>query len=569
VFALQSLWDVIFLIVVIIAVAPWFGAYLGRVYMDRPAFGDLILNPIENFFYRLLGTSPRRSMRASEYMLALLLVNGGVFAFLYVYFFFQNMLPMDATGAPGMGWDLAFHSAASFTTNTDFTHFTNETQLSLGSLVIAWPLALFVSAGTGLSVAAATVRGFVRKDGTIGNFYVDLIRTITRVLLPLAILFAVILVLLGVPETFTNSVIAHPLTGGTQQIFLGPVASYQSASLLGTNGGGFYSANEASPLANPSAVSNLFGVFIMMLIPFSTPFAFAQIIRKRGEAWPYMGTILIVFVIAVGLFIAYQAASNPALASISGLAPQVNGYPVGQETRFSLPEASLFQVTSVYDNVGANNMMIGALSPVAQLVLLFGMFTQSTPGGEGTGFGTLLLFAVLGIFVGGLMVGRSPEYLGKKITTGQVRWAALALLIHPASILVPFVVAVTGGFVSTATGSIPSSAHVFTSVLYEFTSESANNGSALSDGYFNDATVFFNVAGAVVVLVGRFVPIWAMLKVGGMFSEQDALPPGPGTLRTASATFTIYITLFLVIVSVLLFLPVIALGPLAQIIGGT
>jgi K+-transporting ATPase ATPase A chain len=536
--------------------------------MDRPAFGDFLLTPIETTIYRLLGTSPRRSMRAGEYMIALLIINGGVFAFLYVFFAFQTAFPLDATAAPNMSWTLAFHSAASFTTNTDFTHFTNESQLSLGSLVIAWPLALFVSAATGLSVAAAMIRGFIRKDGTLGNFYVDMVRTITRVLLPLAFVFAIVLVLLGVPETFTNYVIAHPLTGGTQEIYLGPVATYQSISLLGTNGGGFYSANMASPLANPSAVSNLFGVFLMMLIPFSTPFAFSQIIRKRGEAWPYMGTILIVFAVALGVFIAYQAATNPALVNVTSLGTQTGGYPVGQETRFSLPEASLFQVVSVYSNVGANNMMIGALSPIAQLVLLFGMFTQSTPGGEGTGFGTLLLFAVLGIFVGGLMVGRTPEYLGKKVSTGQVRWSALALLIHPASILIPFVIAVAGGFVVVDTGTLASSAHTFTAVLYEFTSESANNGSALSSNYINDGTPFFNVAGALIMLVGRFVPIWAMLMVGGKFAEQETLPPGPGTLRTASATFTLYITLFLIIVSVLLFLPVIALGPLAQIVGG-
>jgi K+-transporting ATPase ATPase A chain len=281
-----------------------------------------------------------------------------------------------------------------------------------------------------------------------------------------------------------------------------------------------------------------------------------------------MGTILIVFAVALGVFIAYQAATNPALVNVTSLGTQTGGYPVGQETRFSLPEASLFQVVSVYSNVGANNMMIGALSPIAQLVLLFGMFTQSTPGGEGTGFGTLLLFAVLGIFVGGLMVGRTPEYLGKKVSTGQVRWSALALLIHPASILIPFVIAVAGGFVVVDTGTLASSAHTFTAVLYEFTSESANNGSALSSNYINDGTPFFNVAGALIMLVGRFVPIWAMLMVGGKFAEQETLPPGPGTLRTASATFTLYITLFLIIVSVLLFLPVIALGPLAQIVGG-
>jgi potassium-transporting ATPase potassium-binding subunit len=569
VFELQSLWDVILLIGLVLAVAPFFGSYLGRVYMDRPAFGDVVLTPIETTIYRLLGTSPRRSMRAGEYMIALLVVNGAVFAFLYVFFFFQNALPYDATAAPGMGWDLALHSAASFVTNTDFVHFTNESQLSLGSLVIAWPLALFVSAATGMAVFAAMVRGFVRKDGTLGNFYVDLVRTVTRVLLPLSLLFAVVFVVLGVPETFTNYVIAHPLTGGTQTIYLGPVASYNAITLLGTNGGGFYSANMASPLANPNAVSNLFAVFVMMLIPFSTPFAFGQIVRKRAEAWPYMGTILIVFAVALGLFIAYQAATNPALANLTTLGAQTGGYPVGQETRFSLPEGSLFQVVSVYENVGANNMQIGAISPVAQLVLLFGMFTQSTPGGEGAGFGNLLLFAVLGIFVGGLMVGRSPEYLGKRVSTGQVRWATLALLVHPAAILIPFVIAITGGFVQIDTGSVASSAHTFSSVLYEFTSESANNGSSLGSNYFNDTTPFFNVVGAVIVLVGRYVPFWAMLVVGGMFAEQDVLPPGPGTLRTASMTFTIYLTLFLIIVTVLLFLPVIALGPLAQIVGGS
>ncbi len=567
----SSLWDVLALIGVVAAIAPWFGGYLGRVYMNRPMAGDAILTPIESGIYRILGTSRQKSMRATEYFVALMVVNGITWGFLYVWFACQPSLPWDATGAPGMSWSLALHSASSFVTNTDFTHFTNESQLSLGSLVIAWPLALFVSAASGLSVMAAMVRGFVHRDGTLGNFYVDMVRTVTRLLLPLAIVFAVILVILGVPQTFTNTVTAYPLTGGTQTIYLGPVASFTSISLLGTNGGGFYSANAASPLANPTAISNLFEVFVMMLIPFSAPFAFGHIVRRRSEAWPYAGTIFIVFAVALGLFIAYQLAANPALVSVPGLGPQIGGYPVGQETRFSLPEGSLFQVVSVYANVGANNMQIGALAPVSQLVLLFGMFTQSTPGGEGTGFGMLLLFAILGIFVGGLMVGRTPEYLGKKVGTGHVRWATLALLSHPAAILVPFAVAILGGFVTVYSGSLPATAHTFTSVLYEFASESANNGSALVAGgssSFNDTTPFFNVAGAAVMLVGRFVPIYAMLRIGGMFSEQPSLPPGPGTLKTASATFTIYITLFLIIVTVLLFLPVIAMGPLAQIVGG-
>jgi K+-transporting ATPase ATPase A chain len=568
---LQSLWDVIVVLGLVIAIAPWFGSYLGRVYLNRPAFGDVVLAPLERAVYRLLGTSPRYSMRAKEYMIALLLVNGGVFAFLYLFFFFQSSLPLNPPASsfyhiPNMTWDLAFHSAASFTTNTDFTHFTNESQISEGSEIIAWQLALFLSASTGLAVAAAMIRGFIRKDGTLGNFYVDIVRSITRILLPLSILFAVILVLLGVPETFTNYVVAHPLTGGIQTIYLGPVASFQAVSLIGTNGGGWYSANAASPLANPSALSNLFLVGVMMLIPFSTPFAFSQMIRKKGEAWPYFGTILIVFVVALGLFIAYQAAMNPALTSVANLGTSTNGYPVGQETRFSLPEASLFQVASVYGNVGANNMAIGSVSPVAQMVLLFGMFTQSTPGGEGTGFGTLLLFAILAIFIAGLMVGRTPEYLGKKIETSHVKWAALALLIHPAIILIPFSVGVLVGAPGIGPATLPASAHNFTSVLYELTSEAANNGSALSSAAFTDNTMFWNVTGAVVMIVGRFVPIWAMLQVGGLFAGQSEKPPSSGTLQTASATFTVYLTMILIIVSALLFLPVLAMGPLAQIV---
>jgi K+-transporting ATPase ATPase A chain len=501
-------------------------------------------------------------------MLAILLVNGGMLLFMFWFFFDQANLPLNPTGVPNMTWDLAFHSASSFTTNTDFTHFTNESQISFGSLDIAWQLALFLSAATGLCVMAAMIRGFVRKDGTLGNYYVDMVRTISRVLLPIALVGALLLVVMGVPETWTATVIAHPLTGGTQTIYLGPVASWQTISILGTNGGGWYSANMASPLANPSAISNLFAIFLMLLIAFAAPFAFAQMIRRRAEAWPFMGTVLIVLVIAFGLFVAFQAINNPALASVTGLGPQTNGYPVGQETRFSLPEGSLFQVVSVYANVGANNMDIGSISPVAQMVLLFGMFTQSTPGGEGTGFGTLLLFAVLAIFVGGLMVGRTPEYLGKKIETSHVKWAALALLIHPATILIPFVVSIAGGYVQVDGATLPTTAHNFTAVLYEFTSESANNGSALSTGAFTDSTPFFNIAGAIVMLVGRFVPIWAMLKVGDLFSKQESLPPSSGTLRTASGTFTIYLTLFLIITSALLFLPVLAMGPLAQIVGG-
>jgi K+-transporting ATPase ATPase A chain len=561
----NSFWDVVLLIALALAVAPFFGSYLGRVYLNRPVFGDVLLIPIERFLYRLLGTSPRHSMRAREYIFALILTNAAVFVFLFVLFFIQGSLPDNPLHIPSMGWSLAVHTAASYTTNTDFTHYTAETQMSFLGNDLGVSLAAYISASTGLATVAAMIRGFIRKDGTLGNFYVDIVRTMTRILLPVAFLGALVLVLLGVPETLQAAITVHPLSGGTQVIPMGPQATFESIILVGTNGGSWYSANAASPLVNPTPYTNLFGTWLMMLIDFSFPFAFAQIVRKKGEGLPYLGTILFVFFFALGLFIFAQYQANPALNSVPFLTNSAGGYPVGQETRFSLGDGALFQVVSVYANVGANNMALGSLHPLSQMVLLFGMFTQSTPGGEGTGFATLLVNALIAVFVGGLMVGRTPEYLGKKITTSHIKWAALVLLIHPIAVLVPFAATLVGNFVPFPPGGLSTHAHAFTVVLYEFTSESANNGSAMGASWYHDATPWMNLVGAVIMVVGRFVPIIAMLIIGGLFSRQDVLPPGPGTLQTRSLTFTIFLALLLIIVTALLFLPVLALGPLAQL----
>ncbi len=539
---------------------------MGQVFLYRPAVGDRFLLPVESAIYRLLGTSPRHSMRAREYLAALGLVSLFLIVWLYLWFTFQQTLPDNPLGIVNMPWYEGFHSAASFTTNTDFVHFSSESALSQGTIVFAIQIALFLSASSGLAVVAAFIRGFVRKDGTLGNFYVDIVRSMTRILVPLAFLGAILLVLFGVPETLAAYVTVHPLGGGTQTIPLGPVASFQSISLLGTNGGGFYSANAGSPFANPSEASNLFQIGWMLLIPISTPFLFSTMVKRPGEALPYLGTILLVLVVAVGLFLAYQSVANADLA-LPQVAIGSNGYPVGQETRFSLASGSAFQVVSVYDNVGANNLAIGSVSPVGQMVLLFGMFTQSTPGGEGTGFGTLLIYALMAIFVGGLMVGRTPEYLGKKIGQVQIRWAALVLFIHPVLILVPTAIATLGGFVPLAGPTSPAGAstayiaHSFTNVLYEFTSESANNGSGMA---YSDNTLFLNFAGGIVMLVGRFLPIIAMITIGGQFAEQEPVPPGPGTLQTRSLTFMLYLAFFVIVLTGLLFLPVLALGPLSQ-----
>jgi K+-transporting ATPase ATPase A chain len=548
--------EIAIVLAIILAIAAPFGAYLGRVYTNRPAFGDRILLPIEGRLYRLLGVSPRESMGFREYAGALLLVSAATAAWMILLLWFQASLFPQPSGYTTMAPDTLFHTTVSFLTATDFTHLAPEANMTVWGNLLALELPMFLAPAAALSVTAAFARGFIRKDGTLGNFYVDLVRSFTRVLLPLAFLGGAILALLSVPDAFPPALWAGP--HASAPLFNGPVAGMQSIVYLGSNGGGWTSANVTTSLANPSIWTQDFGLGMFLLLPFAFPFTFASIVRRPGEAWPYLGTMLIVFLVGLALFLAFEG--PPELGA--------SGY------RFGVVPDSTFQFASVYSNTGSNNLNIAALAPVPQMALLFGMFTQNTPGSDGVGFGTLLVFALLAVFVGGLMVGRTPEYLGKRISPTTVKWTALVLLSHPIAILLPTAAAYLGGFVpptsSFATVPYCSSstclnAHAFTSVLYEFTSESANNGSAMSS--FNDVSLFFNVAGAVVILIGRFLPMIAMLKIGSEFARTSALPPGPGTLETRSLTFTLYLTLLLIVVSALLFLPVLALGPLSQVGG--
>ncbi len=540
-----------------LGLGPPLGSYLARVYLHRPAFGDRVFGPVERLLYRLLGVAPSEGMRAREYLGGLLLVNLLVGLWVWVLLLTQGHLFPTPPGFAPMGWDLALHTAVSFTTNTDFTHFTPETSLTEGAALLGLLIPLFLSAATGLSVAAAFSRSFFRKDGTLGNVYVDLIRSVTRVLLPIATLAAVVYLLLGVPDTLVSYVLAHPPGGAPFPLFLGPVAPWQSIELLGTNGGGYYGANAASPLATPNAGVALVGTALMLLLPFAVPFAFGQMVRRPGESYPIVGTMLAVFLIALGLFLFWETPAN--LAAAGG--------------RFASPIAGSFQLTSIYTNTGATNLTIGATAPLAQMDLFFGMFTQSTPGGAGTGFATLLVNLLLAVFIAGLMVGRTPEYLGKKIGLAQVRWAAFILLVHPILILLPTAITYAGGLAAFPPGSLPplcsqgycATSHQFTALLYEFTSEAANNGSGY--GYGADATLYFNLAGSAVMLLGRFLPILGFFMIADGLSTQESQPAGSGTLRTQSVTFAVYLALILIIVTALLFLPVIALGPLGQIGG--
>jgi K+-transporting ATPase ATPase A chain len=553
--------EVILTLAIGLAIAPWLGRYIANVYAGRSSVWDPVAGRVERLVHWVMGVDPKRPMNWKQYLLAVVLTDAMAIAFVFVLLQVQAGLPWNALGAPNMSWDLAFHTASSFGTNTDFQHYVPEQQSSLFASMFGLQLLMFLSPATGLCVFAAFARGFARKDGSLGNYYSDVVRTFTRILVPLMVVGALAFVVLSVPETLAQSTTIAPLTGGHSTIPLGPVASWDSIEFLGTNGGGFYAANAANPFQDPSSATNFVAILLMMAIPFATPYAFARMVRRPGEAWPLVATVLTVFLISFAAFL-YLEGNNGFLPSNIA---QPNGYLLGGEDRWTLAEQSLFQFTSIYSNTGATSMSLASLNPLPQTIILFGMFLQCTPGGDGTGFGTMLINVVLAVFMGGLMVGRSPEYLGKKIGMPQVKWAAAAILSHPFAILIPTAVAVVvPGVLDSAIGGF--SPHGFTVLLYEFTSESANNGSGMSP--INDTSLFFNVVGAIVMLVGRYVPILAMLAIAGSLSTQDVHRPGPGTLKTQSVTFWLFLTCFIIVVTGLLFLPVLALGPFSQIVGG-
>ncbi|HUJ78281.1 MAG TPA: potassium-transporting ATPase subunit KdpA, partial [Thermoplasmata archaeon] len=438
----DTIFDIALTIAVGLAIAAPLGRYMAKVYLGRPTALDGLFNPFERAIFRVLGVNPRQSMGWREYAANLLALNGVAIVLVFVLLLLQGGLPLNALGAPGMDWTLAAHAAVAFMTNTDFQHYVGESQVSLLASLLGLGTLLFLSAASGLAVLAAFVRGFVRRDGTLGNVWWDLTRTLVRILLPISIAGAVVFVLLGVPQTFEQSVTVGTLGGGTQTIPVGPIGSWDAIEFLGTNGGGFFGANAGHPLQNPSAATNFVAIVLMMIVPFSAPFMFGAMVRRPGEAGPLIATMLAIFLTAVVLFLVFES-SNPFLAGVP--VDQGNGYLVGAEDRFTLAESGLFQVTSVYGNVGATTMSLGSLTPGAQLVLLWGMFLQSAPGGDGTGFGLLLVNALLAIFVGGLMVGRTPEYLGKKIGRGEIKWAAATILSHPFAILIPLAITYASG----------------------------------------------------------------------------------------------------------------------------
>jgi K+-transporting ATPase ATPase A chain len=544
-----------FLLLVTIA-AVIFGRYLARVYsggLSRGIFGG-----IEGRIYRLIGTEPDGESGWRGYAKDMLLFNAIGWGVLLFLLLIQGFLPLNPMGFPGFDLHRALNIATSFVTNTNWQVYSGETAASYLTQMAGFTVQNFLSAATGISVAIAVMRGITRRTtDRIGNFWVDMTRTVLYVLLPVAFAAALVLASQGVIQNLDPYVEANGGTAGPQLIAMGPVASQEAIKELGTNGGGFFNANSAHPYENPGPLTNLFEIFLILLIPASLPFTFGELCGKRREGVAIFGAMMLLFLLAFAGLYAAEVYGNPALAR-NGM----SGIPMeGKEVRFGLGGTALFAVATTATSCGAVNAMHDSLTPLAGMVpLLLILLGEVVFGGVGSGFYTYLAFIVVAVFIAGLMIGRTPEYLGKKVERREITMAVvvilvptlLTLLFTAAALLIPV----------GAQAMLNPGPHGLSELIYAYASMANNNGSAFAG--FNATTPFFTLSGALVMAIGRFVPAVAMLALAGAVAGKRTVPQSPGTLPTATPAFVLWMVFIIVIVGVLTFFPLLTMGPVAE-----
>ena len=544
--------QIVLLLALGLASIPLLGRHLWQVFDGHPQpWLDGWLDPLESSLMRWVGDRGRPAEQAWDYLRPLLLSNLLFGAVAFLLLFFQPPL-LNAQGLSGMGWATALHTTISFLTNTDQQHYTPEQSLGDLAQLGALQFLMFTSAATGLAVGFAFIRGICGRP--LGNFHSDLIRSLTRVLLPLSLGFGLILLINGVPMTLGGPVSVITLEGATQILGRGPVAGFEAIKQLGENGGGFFGANSAHPFENPNPITNLLAMGAMVAIPAATIDAFGRFLGNRRQ-----GTLLLLLV--TGLFvglallaISAEQAGNPLLAPwLSG--PNLEG----KELRFGAAPTALFATVTTGTMTGAVNGAMDSLMPLGGLVPLFNLFLQVVFGGQGTGIAYLLVFLILTVFLTGLMVGRTPELFGRKVEKQEVVFSSLILLIHPLFVLVP--AAITIGFPALQGISNPGF-HGVSQVVYEYASAAANNGSGFEG--LADGTVWWNLSASVSLLGGRYLPIIALLLLAAGFARKQPITPSPGTLATDTGLFTLVTAVVILILGALTFFPVLALGPIAE-----
>ena len=552
--------QIVLVLALVFASAVPLGGYIARVVQGERSFLSPVLGPVERGFYAIAGVDPSRGMGWLLYAGALVTLQAVHFLLLYLMLRFQDLLPFNPQDQAGLSPQLAFNTAMSFVTNTNWQAYGGETTLSYGSQMWGLTVHNFLSAAAGIAAAVMVARAFVTggvKD--LGNFWVDLTRITLYLLLPIVLLYTVFLVASGVPQTMAGYVDATTLEGAKQTIALGPVAFQEAIKLLGTNGGGFFNTNSAHPFENPTALTNLVETWSEVVIPFALAVMFGHIVRDKRQGFALMWTMAILMVAAVVACYAAEGAGNPLLTA-AGIDPSM-GNMEGKEVRFGTAMSSLFAVTTTATSDGAVIAMHDSFTPLGGMVPLFLVqLGEVVPGGVGSGLYGILVFALLAVFVAGLMVGRTPEYLGKKIQAREIKLAMLAVLILPLCILSGTALClVLPDGVSSLANAGP---HGLSEMLYAFSSATGNNGSAFA-GLTADTPLLDYGLGACMLL-GRFAFMIPVLAIAGSLAAKPKLPPSAGTFPTHGPLFVGLLIGVILILGGLQFLPALSLGPLAE-----
>ncbi|MCD2178018.1 potassium-transporting ATPase subunit KdpA [Rhizobium sp. C1] len=549
-----------FLLALVLASIKPLGLYMAKVFSGEKTVLAPVLGPLETAIYKLSGINRDKEQGWLAYTLAMLAFSVAGFVVLYAIMRLQAYLPVNPQGFGAVPSDLAFNTSASFVTNTNWQNYSGEAVMSNFTQMAGLAVQNFLSAATGMALAIAVTRAFIRsKAETVGNFWVDTTRATLYVLLPLSIIVTIAFIFLGLPQTMDGSVTATTLEGAKQVITLGPVASQEAIKQLGTNGGGFYNANAAHPFENPNAIANYINIFAMLSISAAMVYMFGQMTGNRKQGWVLISAIAVLLIAGIGITYWAETAGNPILTSL-GLDPSM-GNMEGKEVRFGQAMSTLYTAVTTGLSDGGVNSMIGSYTGIGGLVPMFLIHLgEVLPGGVGSGLYGLIVFAVLSVFVAGLMVGRTPEFLGKKIESREMKFAMLAVLILP---LVILAFSAISAMLPAAVAAIGTPGpHGLSEILYAFTSAAGNNGSAMAG--LSGNTVWYNTTLGISMLLGRFAYVVPVMAIAGSLAAKQKIPSSKGTFPTDTPLFAGLLIGIILILGGLQFFPSLALGPIVE-----
>lgn len=546
-----------FLITLLLAIP--FGKYISKVYTGEKTFLDPVFKPVERFFYKISGINPDHEMNWKQHLVALLTINFLWFFMSMLILMNMSWLPLNPDANPDMSPDLAFNTTISFLVNCNLQHYSGETGMSyLGQI---WLMFLqFVSAATGMAASIVIFKAFRERSTTkLGNFYGYLLRSTTRILLPLSFLMGAVMVFQGIPMTFSGKDKMITLEGKNVEVSTGPVAAFVPIKHVGTNGGGFFGANGAHPLENPTYFTNMVEMFAQFIIPMAMVFAFGHFIRRKKFGYMIFGVMTVGFLLLAVPTVIMEMNGNPAISQMG--IDQSLGAMEGKEIRFGSAASGFWSIVTTVISTGSINSMHDSAMPLSGMTQMLAMMVNAFYGGDGAGILNIFIYIILAVFISGLMVGRTPEFMGKKIEAREMKIAMIVALFHPFLILVGTAIATYFPEVGTSTLNNPGF-HGFSEVLYEYTSSAANNGSGFEG--LGDNNLFWNISTGIVLLLGRFLPIIGPVAIAGLLAQKKYIPEGEGTLKTDTSTFGLMTFAVIAIIAALSFFPALALGPIAE-----